>query len=41
MTGGVLGNIADLYEFPIPLHGFSSLFLGIFGLQWESLWDAW
>ena len=32
VSGGVLGNIADLYEFPIPLHGFSSLFLGIFGL---------
>ena len=28
VSGGVLGNIAD----PIPLHGFSSLFLGIFGL---------
>ena len=32
LTGGVLGNIADLYEFPIPMAGFSSLFLGIFGL---------
>ena len=32
VTGGVLGNIADLYEFPIPMAGFSSLFLGIFGL---------
>ena len=26
------GTIADLYEFPIPMAGFSSLFLGIFGL---------
>ena len=32
VIGGVLGNIADLYEFPIPMAGFSSLFLGIFGL---------
>ena len=28
MTGGVLGNIADLYEFSIPMYGFSTL--GIF-----------
>lgn len=33
MTGGVLGNIADLYEFPIPMYGFSTLFLSIFGLS--------
>lgn len=31
VTGGVLGNIADLYEFPIPMYGFSTLFLGTFG----------
>ena len=30
MTGGVLGNIADLYEFSIPMYGF---FLSIFGLS--------
>ena len=33
MTGGVLGNIADLYEFPIPMYGFSTLFLSLFGLS--------
>ena len=33
MTGGVLGNIADLYEFSIPMYGFSTLFLSIFGLS--------
>ena len=33
MTGGGLGNIADLYEFSIPMYGFSTLFLSIFGLS--------
>mgnify|MGYP005942992085 FL=1 len=32
VAGGVLGNFVDLYEFPIPLFGLSSLFLGTFGM---------
>lgn len=32
VAGGVLGNLVDLYEFPIPLFGLSSLFLGTFGM---------
>lgn len=32
VTGGVLGNIADLYEFPILLHAMAMPFLGVFGL---------
>lgn len=32
VTGGVLGNIADLYEFSILLHGLAMPFLCIFGL---------
>lgn len=31
VAGGVLGNVADLYEFPIGAGG--NLFLGIFGLS--------
>ena len=32
VMGGVLGNVADLYEFPIPMFRFSGLFLGSFGM---------
>ena len=32
VAGGVLGNLVDLYEFPILLFGLSSLFLGTFGM---------
>ena len=32
VAGGVLGNLVDLYEFPIPLFGLSSLFLETFGM---------
>ena len=33
VAGGILGNVSDLYEIPLPMGSFfGTLFLGIFGL---------